>query len=270
MDIKVPSDMVTGCRHKTNRYGYLVIDQYKGANNVSVVFEETGFTTSSTARHIRNGVVRDPLHPSIFGVGFVGVGKYKASHTSGKNTKEYIMWRNMIARCYSSESLKRRPTYHDCTVCEEWHNFQNFAEWFNQNVQDDDNGYQIDKDLKRFGNKVYSPDMCLIVSKLVNTFILDNESRRGDYYIGVSFHRNTGKFVAQCNNPIAGRLENLGYFNDELSAHLAWRERKSELAIIISDMQKCDEVKSAIKKYAVALKNNEIYSYGERQWQHAE
>lgn len=264
MAIKVPEDMVKGARHKTKKYGYICIDEYIGANNVKFTFESTGFKSSSPARHIRSGVVKDHLYPSIFGVGFIGVGEHKTSDKNGKNTRAYITWRGMIARCYSPRELEKRPTYSDCTVCEEWHNFQNFAEWFYEENPENNAGYQLDKDLKEFGNRLYSPDKCLMVPKLVNQFILDNESRRGAYLIGVSFHRNTGKFVSQCNNPISGKLENLGYFCDELSAHIKWRKRKAEIALIISEMQNCDEVKRAVANYALALKSNKIYSYGEK------
>ena len=58
------------------------------------------------------------------------------------------------------------PTYIGCTVCIEWNNFQNFAGWFNENYIE---GYDLDKDIKVNGNKVYSPVTCLIVTPKENT-----------------------------------------------------------------------------------------------------
>lgn len=264
MAIKPPEDMVRGTVHSTKKYGDIVIDEYIGTNDVKFTFKSTGSKSSSSARHIRNGMVKDYNYPSIFGVGFIGIGEYKTSDNNGVNTKEYVVWRSMIARCYSSRELLKRPTYSDVTVCEEWHNFQNFARWFYEKKPKNIKDCHLDKDLKDFGNRVYSPEKCLLVPRLVNQFIIDHQSRRGVYLIGVSFHRNSGKFVAQCNNPITGKLENLGYFFDEVSAHKAWRKRKSDLALIIADMQKCDEVKRYVESYAIALINNKIYSYGEK------
>lgn len=100
----------------------------------------------------------------IFGVGRLGQGKYKSS-INGINTKSYNTWIAMLARCYDPKSLKKRPTYAGCTVCEEWLNYQNFAEWYVANYFE---GCQLDKDKKVKGNKVYSPDTCELIPAIEN------------------------------------------------------------------------------------------------------
>ena len=38
----------------------------------------------------------------------------------GKFAKEYALWNNMFHRCYNESSLKSRPTYRGCYVCDRW------------------------------------------------------------------------------------------------------------------------------------------------------
>ena len=58
--------------------------------------------------------------------------------------------------------------YDGVYVCEEWLNFQVFAEWyFNHSFYDV--GYDLDKDLLVRGNKVYSPDTCCMLPNIINS-----------------------------------------------------------------------------------------------------
>ncbi len=100
---------------------------------------------------------------TVQGVGYLGDGIYKAS-VKGKKTQAYVIWCDILRRCYNEKRLKKYPTYKGCTVCDEWHNFQNFAEWFYENYPKDGNRYDLDKDIKFNGNKVYGPETCIFVS----------------------------------------------------------------------------------------------------------
>lgn len=71
----------------------------------------------------------------------------------------------MIKRCYAHLESSRHKTYTECEVCEEWQNFQNFAEWYDENYF---NGCHIDKDIKIKGNKIYSPETCIMVTRSEN------------------------------------------------------------------------------------------------------
>ncbi len=99
---------------------------------------------------------KDLYLPSVRGVGFIGEGVYRAS-ISGVETEAYKSWARMLTRCYSAYT---HPAYAGCTVCEEWHNFQNFAKWHEDNYI---KGYHLDKDTKVVGNKMYSPDTCQFI-----------------------------------------------------------------------------------------------------------
>lgn len=156
--MKIPEDMQVGTIHKTN-HGDLEITEYVNAKKVGLIFLDTRFKTYAQAGDIRRSRVKDFLKPNLFGVGFFGNGKYKARE-NGKLTVRYNTWADMIQRCYDDNYHLIKPTYKNCTVCKEWHNYQLFSEWFEDNhIQ----GYQLDKDIKVDGNKHYSPEFCKFV-----------------------------------------------------------------------------------------------------------
>lgn len=157
-----------------------------------------------------------------------------SKYINGKQVKchFYVRWSRMIERCYSLREQKRYPSYRGCTVCEEWRYFSNFKAWMEKQ---DWEGNHLDKDLLVEGNKIYSPENCIFVSNRLNQFTKDNSTRRGKFLIGVTWHKPLKKFIAYCNNPFTGKSENLGYFNNELDAHLSWLHRKHELSLMLAE-----------------------------------
>lgn len=139
----------------------------------------------------------------------------------------YNKWQNMINRCYNKKILssKKGSTYIGCTVCEEWLTFSNFKSWMETQDWEDK---CLDKDLLIRGNKLYSPDTCVFVSKTVNSFITERNFSRGAWPIGVHFQHN--KFAARCDNPFTNKKEHLGMFHSPNDAHMAWVSRKLQLA----------------------------------------
>ena len=140
-----------------------VLISYNKWNDV-VVRLKRGNTKSAQIDALRRGILMDPMKPSLCGVGFMGVGEF-TSKIKGVHTPEYSHWHDMICRCYNEKRLKKFNTYYDCTVCDEWMNFQTFAGWFSENYIE---GYELDKDIKIKGNKEYSPDACMFVSRFDN------------------------------------------------------------------------------------------------------
>lgn len=102
---------------------------------------------------------KHPLQPSVWGIGYRGIGNYATTHPS------YKKWQAMLQRCYSTD-CKFYPVYggKGVTVCDEWHNFQNFAAWYDANYVE---GYHLDKD--KGGGMVYSPATCCYISQGDNT-----------------------------------------------------------------------------------------------------
>lgn len=129
----------------------------------------------------------------------------------------------MLNRCYSG----KYPTYEDCYVCEEWLNYQNFAEWFYQNYYEVDNEIMnLDKDILYKGNKVYSPETCVFVPQRINTLFIKSNKIRGDLPIGVTSKNN--KFMTRCKNGQNEKIY-LGTFNTIEEAFKSYKEYKEKL-----------------------------------------
>jgi len=162
-----------GAIRESNRCGKFEIVEYVSYSEVHIKFLDTGYETYYNLGSIKAGSVKDKLKRTVYGLGYLGVGKDKSSN-NGNKTDCYRCWKGMFDRCYNEAQLKRRPTYRGCTVAIEWHNFQNFAKWFEDNYI---KGYQLDKDIKVEGNKVYGPETCMFVSHIEN-----NEKANARHY----------------------------------------------------------------------------------------
>lgn len=155
----------------------------------------------------------------------------------------YRVWHGMLERCYSEKLHVRRPTYIGCAVCEDWLTFSNFKKWME--VQDWQ-GKQLDKDLLVTGNKIYSPETCVFVSHLVNTFITDGGSSAGEFMIGAFWSASDNKFRSECRDPFNQFKNFIGLFNSEIEAHLAWKNRKNQIARKLAENQSDDRVAAAL------------------------
>lgn len=152
---------------KSNQSGEFKIISENGSDNVLIEFIETGYQTRTTKYNAKHGIVNDPMRPSVYGVGFMGDGPFKSS-LAGKETRAYTAWHGMMERCYSESFQKENPCYSGCFVCDEWHNFQNFALFFYSNFPDDGKLYHLDKDTRFVENKEYSPEKCRIILAEIN------------------------------------------------------------------------------------------------------
>lgn len=174
------------------------------------------------------GEVTNVYDKTIYGIGFIGEGSYKTS-SNGKMTEQYKTWFSMMNRCYSEKYQEKQPTYKGCTVCDEWHNFQNFAKWYDDNYYEiDDKRMQLDKDILIKGNKVYSPETCVFVHQAINKLFVKKEKKRGNLPIGVSLHKYNKNYIAQCTDGKGKRLH-LGSYNTAEEAFLSYKTFKENL-----------------------------------------
>jgi hypothetical protein len=151
--------------YTSNNYGDFRIVKYVNCQHVGVEFIDTGYMTITQSAHIIRGMVKDPLAPMVYDVGYIGIGHHMA-YIDKVKTKEYSLWSGMMERCYSSRFHTKYPSYIGCTVCDEWHDFQVFCDWLEVNYVD---GCDLDKDIKIKGNRVYSPTACMFVTKKDNS-----------------------------------------------------------------------------------------------------
>ena len=125
----------------------------------------------------------------------------------------YVSWSSMLKRCHNEELHQRFPTYVGTTCVKPWLVFSNFRRWYFQQrdliVQYGYEGsLELDKDILT-DSKTYGPSTCLLIPPTLNSLLLGNRSRRGDYPIGVSQHR--GKFQAQVR--VSGKKKSKQGFN---------------------------------------------------------
>lgn len=190
--------------------------------------------------------IRGKLRPNrklIYGIGVNDADYVVVSTINGKSIwcPIYSVWYSMIARCYSKRLQAKLLTYVGCWVCEEWLYFSNFKVWMEaQNWQ----GLQLDKDLVLRGNKLYSPDTCIFVSGVVNSFI-SSDTTRNDLPVGVQQNKNTGRFYSDCSMLGKGR-KRLGTFATIEEAANAYTEFKKEMAIKLAQMQTDEKVAKLI------------------------
>lgn len=167
--------------------------------------------------------------------------------------KKRDYWRHVIIRASSASYKEKFPTYKDVTVCDEWHNFQNFAEWFEQNYNPETmQGWHLDKDILVKGNKVYSPETCCFVPKEINFLFTNRKNQRGSYPIGV---RPKGdKFQARIN--IFRKSKCLGVFNTPEEAFQAYKTAKELYIKEVADEWKdkiTQKVYEAMYRYEIKI-----------------
>jgi len=143
----------------------------------------------------------------------------------------YKRWAEMLRRCYSAAYHKQKPSYIGTKTHDDWKYASAFKSWMqNQDWE----GRQLDKDLLVPNNKIYSPETCVFLSPLVNSFLTERSANRGDYPLGV--HKYFNKFAASCNN-LGGKRIHLGYFYTQEEAHLAWKRQKHEIACSLAEKE---------------------------------
>lgn len=205
--------------YKTNRSGELKIISYENWNNVTVQFIESGYTKTSNMTDVIRGGIKDPLYPLVFKRGYIGIG----THSRKTCSKVYDTWFGMLRRCYSED---KPESYGGVSVCEEWHNFQNFAEWAILQTGYDRKGWHLDKDILCKNNLIYSPDNCAFVPARLNHLLVKmfDAKDRGRYAIGVCFLEKENKYLAQA--PDLHGVRRKKYFKTEHDAFSWYKERK--------------------------------------------
>lgn len=181
-----------------------------------------------SAKEILNGRIKNPYHRGVRGVGFFGVGPYssKLKEDSYKSTKEYVHWSSMLTRCYTETYQERFPTYIGCSVDEQWHNYQEFAEWCNWQVGFNE-GYVLDKDILVKGNKVYSPETCVLVPPELNSLVVTQINPGKNVPAGISFQTSYQKYIVSC--AVDGKNKNLGRYKCPEEAFAVYKQFKENL-----------------------------------------
>lgn len=249
----------TGEKRLNNFGSEMVIVDYRGCMDVDVYFPEYDWVYKSvTYQKFKDGGVKCPYERSVYGVGYFGNGEYKAWE-NGKNTRIYNTWYDMLKRCYDKEYHKKQPTYKNCTVCDEWLNFQNFARWYEENYYEIEGEVMcLDKDILFKSNKIYSPETCVIVPQAINKLFTKRQNDRGDSAIGTS--PVDGKYMVRCHmiNPKTGKSKRkyLGIYDTQEKAFKIYKYYKEKNIKIVADYfreQIPDKLYDALYNYEVEI-----------------
>lgn len=245
---------------KYNNQGCLMkIVEYNKASDIIVEFQdEHKYRVNTIYGNFKSGSVRNPYHPSIYGIGITGC-KYPTK-VNNVSTKEYNAWIDMLKRCFMKKTKDKQPSYKDVECCKEWLNFESFCDWLHKQHNYDrwKNGYRwaIDKDILIKRNKVYSPDTCTLVPQNVNCLFLKREAERGEYPIGVSY-RSDG-FLASCHSPFTDSREELGYHSTPEKAFITYKTYKENIIKQVAEIEYKDgniteECYEAMMNYEVEI-----------------
>lgn len=132
------------------RYGKLVVLEYAGSNHKwNALWRcrcDCGNEKTVLGYNLKNGSTRS-----------CGCLLKNIVSTHGlSNTRIYHIWEGMNHRCRSQSKTSRKYYLEKgITVCDEWHDFNNFYKWAKEN------GYSDDLTIDRIdSNKGYSPENC--------------------------------------------------------------------------------------------------------------
>jgi hypothetical protein len=140
-------------------------------------------------------------------------------------TRSYRVWVGMCGRCADNMYMRKtRPTYIGCTMSDNFKDFQFFADWHTTQVGYYSDKYELDKDILFEENKIYSENTCVLIPASLNTFLCANDAIRGKLPQGMSFHKNSGKYLAQINKD--GKGTHIGYYRTIDAAAAAYRLAK--------------------------------------------
>jgi len=171
------------------------------------------------------------MRKPVYGIG-INDAKYiviQLAHGKRVTCPFYRRWKDMLKRCYSDKFHEKRPTYIGCTISKEWLTFSNFKGWM---IDQEWRGMALDKDLLETGNKVYSPEFCVFIPHSLNNLLCDSAAIRGEWPIGVSFHKKAGKFRAYCG--CGEKSKHLGLFPSPEAASNAYQTFKSSYILEVA------------------------------------
>lgn len=223
------NEYLIGKMFPTKHGGTCTITSVKNRKNLTVRFYN-GYETVCTYGNLLTGLVKNPYHPTVYGIGYLGEGNFLAK--MGKSIHPYYdAWRGAFRRCYSEKEALKYARYKDCEVDEQWFNYQEFCKWTDRQVFHP--GYKLDKDLLYPGNKIYGPDTCVYLPNELNCIISSARHRDSNLPVGVSRVVNPAARVKiwTASMSMQGKggtrkSVNLGYFSSVEEASAAYISEK--------------------------------------------
>lgn len=176
----------------SKNHGDIKIINYINNEDVTGVFINTGNIINTSLYELRRGILKDVFSRTVRGVGYLG-GKVE-------NRKAYTTWGTLLKRNINNVGVDER-----------WHNFQNFAEWFEKNYIEGNNLYtnllSDDKEPCYEHNSYFLPHSIFAV--------ITTDSK--------GYHIKKGGYISS-----QFRMKHIGYFNTVEEAIEAYKEYKNK------------------------------------------
>ena len=135
----------------------------------------------------------------------------------------YQTWMDMLKRCSKNweENDVRNRNYKECSICERWYTFSLFVEDFKklngykEFVEVNGKGYSLDKDTLIKGNKVYSPETCILIPMKDNVKEMNSRTKTNPI---VAINIENGEILEYNSAKDAHRKT--GYNQTSISLHI--------------------------------------------------
>lgn len=209
-----------GTQFHTKSSGVCTVIKYENARNIYVMFED-GTMKKVTGGNLCSGSISNPNRPTVFGFG-INDAEIEATD------KRYVLWSSIIRRSYSEVYHKRKPSYKDVRVSEDWRRLSNFIKDIEKLPNFDlsiSENWELDKDLLGEGQKLYSKGTCCFLPRELNT-LFTSESKKG-LKTGVFYNKRLGKFTASINRGGKAR-SHIGVYEKEEEAHFNYCKEKQK------------------------------------------
>lgn len=177
--------------------------------------------------------------------------------TDGKyaDTRSGSIHRGIKERCHKGSDYQRKfPSYSNCSMSEEFLDFQFFVEWHMKQAAFGMDGFHIDKDILIPGNKVYSQDTCCLVPGIINLLMVRHTDAKTDMPLGVQL-TDSKKYKAQ-----HGKGAYLGIYKTKelaFAAYKNYKEAKIRDAVKLHMAVLEPRVYAALMSYEVLITDGE-------------
>lgn len=216
-------------------YGEYTIVDYQDALTVTVEFESGYRTTTSYYQVKRGSGFRDRFKTTKSLIGDIST----LNMSNDDIKRAYRLWYGVLSRCSNVGNSKIHPRYQDVVCGADFLTFVDFANWCDNQSGFRKNGYEIDKDIIKKGNRTYTGEFCCFVPKYINTLIISNNAIRGDLPVGVS--EQNGGYTVKVSRPKLGLKRHVGFFKDYKEAFLAYKKAKESYIKAVAELYK-DEI----------------------------
>lgn len=173
--------------------------------------------------------------------------------------------RSKAKSLYDSMMLRANHAkgYVNVKVCKEWEDFENFYEWFKDQVEKKwyRKGRHLDKDLLSPKDcKIYSPETCCFLPAKVNLFLVNSSKKGRKLPPAVIYNSLTELYCAHFS--VDGYVISSGDYTTAYDAFLYYKNYKEKMAKEIAEVLK-DKVDprayEAMLKYTIVWEDEDTY-----------